>query len=64
MVANTCSPDPWTSSAYSRLTASSLLMLFDVRTSLLENMDVIPQLPPVAELPEMKEGRLFNMEIM
>jgi hypothetical protein len=39
-------------------------MLFDVRTSLLENMDVIPQLPPVAELPEMKEGRLFNMEIM
>jgi hypothetical protein len=39
-------------------------MLFDVRTSLLENMDVIPQLPPVVELPEMKEGSLFNMEIM
>jgi hypothetical protein len=27
-------------------------MPFTVRTSLLENMDEIPQLPPVAEFPE------------
>jgi hypothetical protein len=36
------------------------LMPFTVRTSLLENMDEIPQFPPVAEFPEKKEGSPFH----